>query len=236
MTIAAHIQGADLGTRVVLFELDLTVFDLGIIRLAPGTIGSTSVGFGGETYAPHPLRAEGFDLISNGPLPRPTFEVANLDNSFTALVEQNDDLQGGILRRIRTYGRYLDDGAEPDGDVHLPLDVYQLSQKTRHTQEVIGWTCSALMDQEGVLLPARQIIRDYCDHPYRRWDAVTGAFDYTHVTCPYTGTSYFDEDDNVVGASLDSCSKRLTGCRLRFGANGVLPTRAFPGVARLKAR
>lgn len=241
MTLAAHIQGADLGARVTLYELDLTMFDQGVIRLAPGTTGSTAVGFGynGDepiVYAPHPIRAEGFELTTNGPLPRPSFEVANLDNSFTALVEQNDDLQGGILRRIRTYSRYLNDGEEPDSNVHLPIDVYQLSLKTKHTTETIGWDCSALMDQEGVQLPGRQIIRDYCDHVYRRWDPNAGAFDYAYVTCPYAGNAYYDENDQPVAAALDRCSKRLTGCRLRFGENGVLPTRAFPGVARLKVR
>lgn len=236
MTIAAHIQGANLGARVTLYKLDLTMFDLAPVYLAPGTEGSSIVSFGGQDYAPHPIRAEGFELVTNGPLPRPSFEVANLDNSFTAIVEQNDDLQGAILKRIRTYERYLDSGAEPDGDSHLPIDVYQLSLKTKHTPSIIGWTCSALMDQEGVQLPGRQIIRDYCDHVYRRRNDADTGFDYTNVTCPYAGASYFDEDDLPVAASLDRCSKRLTGCRLRFGDNAVLPTRAFPGVARLRGR
>lgn len=234
MTIAAHIQGANLGRKVTLFELDLTMFGLDVIRLAPGTDGATSVSFGGETYAPHPIQAEGFETTTDGPLPRPTFAVSNLLNSFTALVEEHDDLQGARLRRIRTYDRYLDSGAEPDGSVHLPIDVYQLSLKTRHDQEIISWECTATMDQEGVTLPGRQIIRDYCDHIYRR---PTGAgFDYTNVTCPYAGAAYFDEDDKPTDAAGDRCSKRLTGCRLRFGQDAVLPTRAFPGVARLKLR
>lgn len=237
MTIASHIQGADLGARVVLYQLDCTVFNQGIFYLAPGTDGSTAVSFGGQVYAPHPIRAEGFEVTTNGPLPRPTFEVSNLDNSFTALVEQNDDLQGAILTRIRTYDRYLDSGAEPDGDTHLPLDVFVLSQKTKHTRDVIGWSCAALMDQEGVQLPGRRIIRDYCDHTYRRWDAVGGTFDYTNVTCPYAGTDYFDEDGIATTAPFDACSKLLgSGCKARFGETGVLPTRAFPGVARLKMR
>lgn len=234
MTIASHIQGADLGPRVTLYQLDMTMFGEGIVYLAPGTAGAGVVSYGGQDYAPHPIEAEGFELASNGPLPRPSIAVSNVDNSFTALVEQHDDLQGAVLTRIRTYGRYLDDGAEPDGDVHLPLDVYQLSLKTKHTPDIIAWDCCALMDQEGVLLPGRSITRDYCDHIYRRWTGA--AFDYTNVTCPYTGVDYFDENDLPVAAALDRCSKRLSGCRLRFGETAVLPTRAFPGVARVRAR
>ena len=234
MTLASHIQGFSLGARVTLYQLDLTAFNLNVLYLAPGTSGSTAVSFGGQMYSPHPIEAEGFEMATDGPLPRPTFTVSNLDNSFTALVEANDDLQGAVLRRIRTFDRYLDGGAEPDGGVYLPIDVFQLSKKTKHTPDIISWECAALMDQEGVKLPARQIIRDYCDHVYRQWDGA--AFDYTHVTCPYAGTDYFDENDQPTTAAGDRCSKRLGGCRLRFGADAVLPTRAFPGVARLKLR
>lgn len=234
MTIASHIQGANLGNRVTLFRLDLSMFSIADVFLVSGTSGSSAVSYGGQVYAPHPIEAEGFEQTTDGPLPRPTFAVANLNNSFTALVEQNDDLQGAKLHRIRTYGRYLDGGVEPDGNVHLPTEIYQLSLKTRHDQEIISWDCCATMDQEGFMLPARQIIRDYCDHTYRRWTGA--AFDYANVTCPYTGGAYYDENDVATTAAGDRCSKRLTGCKLRFGATAVLPTRAFPGVARLKLR
>lgn len=230
-----HIQKFDLGPRVFLYQVDLTMFGLGTLYLAPGTTGSSAVGFGGQPYAPHPIRADGFELTTIGTLPRPTISFANLDNSFTALVEQNDDLQGGIVTRLRTYGRYLDNGAEPDGNKFLPPDIYLLSQKTKHNQSEIAWTLGAAMDQEGVELPGRPIVRDWCGHDYRRWNGT--AFDYTNVTCPYTGTSYFDENGDATTAAFDRCSKRLgTGCMKRFGTTGVLPTRAFPGVARLQAR
>ena len=237
MTIRSHIQAFDLGARVTLYELDLTVFGLDVVRITNGTLdGREAIKFGGETYAPHPLRGEGFELNGAGALPRPTFTVANLDNSFTALVEQNDDLHGGLLRRIRTYSRYLDSGAEPDKDSHLPIDVYVLSQKTAHSQDEIAWQCAALMDQEGVELPGRQIVRDYCSHEVRRWNAATQAFDYTNVTCPYVGPPK-DENGNPCAAPDEVFSKRLaTCCQARFGATAVLPTRAFPGVARLRSR
>jgi lambda family phage minor tail protein L len=237
VTIRSHVQGFALGARVYLYELDLTEFGLGIVRITPSSDeGTSAISFGTEIYAPHPVKAEGFELNGSGSLPRPTFTVSNLDNSFTALVEQNDDLHGGILRRIRTYDRYLDTGAEPDGNSHLPIDVYQLSQKTTHTRDEIAWSCSALMDQEGVELPGRTVARDYCGHDTRRWNAATGDFDYTNVTCPYVGPP-LDADGNPCAPSEESFSKRLgTCCMARFGRNAVLPTRAFPGIARLRSR
>lgn len=237
MTIRSHVQAFDLGARVILYELDLTAFGLDIIRITPTTDGAgEALEFGGETYAPHPIEAEGFELTSGGSLPRPTFTVSNLENSFTALVEQNDDLHGGTLTRLRTYARYLDGSPEPDGDAHLPPDVYKLSRKVEHNQLQISWQCAAAMDQEGVELPGRLIVRDYCGHETRRWNSATGTFDYTNVTCPYVGAPK-DANGQPCDPWAEVFSKRLsTCCQARFGATAVLPTRAFPGVARLGTR
>ncbi|MFL6864109.1 MAG: phage minor tail protein L [Allosphingosinicella sp.] len=237
MSIHGHVQRFSLGARVTLYEIDLTAFGLGVIRIAPTTDqGGEAINFGGQTYAPHPVKAEGFALSTGGSLPRPKMAVANLDNSFTALVEENDDLHGGILTRIRTYSRYLDSGEEPDGNTHLPLDIFMLSQKTEHTPQQIVWECAAQMDQEGVELPGRPVIRDYCDHVVRRWDPVAGAYDYSLATCPFAGGPH-DENGDICEPADEVFSKRLvTCCMARFGANADLPTRAFPGVARIRGR
>lgn len=235
MTIGLHIQRPNLGAEVFLYQLDLTVFGLGFLYLTPGTLGSTAVIFDGQTYSPHPIEAEGFEINTSGPLPRPTLTVANLDGSFTALVENNDDLMGAILTRIRTYERFLDGGVEPDPNAIKPPDVFLLSRKVAHDDDQIGWELTAQMDQEGVELPGRLVVRDYCGHEYRRWTG--SAFDYTNVTCPYVAAVYFDENGVSTTAANDRCSKRLgTGCRARFGTTAPLPTRAFPGVARLSVR
>lgn len=237
MTIRDHVQGFDLGDEVFLYRLDLSEFGLGLVLLTPATeSNSQAISFGGETYAPHPIKAGGFEMSTVGSLPRPTVTIANLDNSFTALVEQNDDLHGATLTRVRTYGRYLDGGPDEDGDQHLPLDVYVLSQKTEHTQERISWQCAAAMDQEGAELPARTITRDYCDHETRRWNPLTAAYDYVNVTCPYIGDPK-DENGLPCAPADEVFSKRLkTCCIARFGANAVLPTRAFPGVSRIRVK
>jgi lambda family phage minor tail protein L len=236
LTVRGHVQAYNLGAKITLFEFDLTMFGLGVIRLTPGTTGSVAISFGDEMYAPHPIKADGFEMAAGGSMPRPTIMVANLDNSFTALVEQEDDLHGGIVRRIRTYDRYLDSGAEPDGDQHLPIDVYELSLKTDHSPEQIAWQMVARMDQEGVELPGRTIVRDYCDHDTRVWDPDTAAFDYTLATCPYVGDPK-DVNGLPCAAAAEVFSKKLeTCCIARFGAGAVLPTRAFPGVARLRTR
>ncbi len=235
--IREHIQRYALGTEVTLYELDLTEFGLGVIRIVPATApGDTIVSFGGEEYAPHVVKSDGWETTTNGSLPRPVFTVANLDNTFTALVEQNDDLHGAKIARIRTYGRYLDGAPEADGNSHKPIDRYELVLKTEHTEEQITWQCAASMDQEGVTLPGRKVTRDYCTHDTRVWNPITEAFEYAIVTCPYAGEPR-DINGDPCAPEDEVFSKRLqTCCKARFGADAVLPTRAFPGVARIRAQ
>jgi lambda family phage minor tail protein L len=103
-----------------------------------------------------------------------------------------------------------------------------------HNKRIIEWQLSSAIDQQGVTLPGRQVLRDTCTHTYRSFNTVTQTFDYSNATCPYTGALSFGLDDAPSGASGDICSKQLSGCKKRFGNNGNLPTRAFPGVGRVQ--
>ena len=234
MSIREHIQRSSLGAEVVLFELDLTIFGEGVLRFTSATENSSAIQFGGVNYSPYPIVASGFEVTTDGPLPQPTLTVANVTGLFNALVEQHNDLEGAVLRRIRTYERFLDNGPDPDPTATRPPDVYELSQKTHHDNESIQWRCVSQIDQEGVTLPNRKIVRDYCGHQTRTWDGTQ--FVYTNATCPYTGPA---KDENGVACLPEDevFSKRLsTCCEARFGRGNLLPTRAFPGVARVRNR
>ncbi len=233
MTIRSHIQKSALGARVVLFHVDLSTFDIADFYITGGPDGGSAVSFGGQVFSPWPVTAEGFELAT-GKMPTPVLTLANIEGILDPIVEQNGDLVGARVTRIRTYDRYLDGGAEPNGDAYLPLDVYELTALLDHNDDVVSWRLSALIDQEGVKLPGRQCVRDYCDHIVRRW---TGAvFDYTQATCPYDGDP---KDVNGVACAPEDekFSKRLnTCCQARFGTTATLPFRGFPGLARLKER
>jgi lambda family phage minor tail protein L len=91
----------------------------------------------------------------------------------------------------------------------------------------IEWELAPATDQEGVLLPRRQVLSQYCTHTYRRWNGTA----FVYGSCPYTGSQFFTEQGTSTNdPAKDKCSRRLdTGCIKRFG-NNPLPTRAFPGV------
>jgi lambda family phage minor tail protein L len=184
VTIRGHVQRTALGARVVLFHIDLSTFGQDDFYITGGPKGGHAVSFGGQEFSPWPVQTDGFE-VTTGKLPTPTFTLANIHGVLDPIVEQNEDLIGAKLTRIRTYDRYLDDGVEPNGDAYLPPDVFEFSKLEQHDEEVVSWRLSALIDQEGVKLPGRQCVRDYCDHIVRRWTGA--AFDYSRATCPYTG-------------------------------------------------
>ena len=76
-------------------------------------------------------------------------------------------------------------------------------------------------DQPGVTIPRRDIVASVCQWAYRSSE------------CSYTGSNYFDANDNVVSsASQDVCGKRLTSCKKRF--SGTLPFGGFPGAGQIR--
>lgn len=234
------VQQPDVGARIELFDLDMTSLGGDVLHFtASGTRQVSTanpqgfIRWRGEAYTPMPVQATGFEVNGRGALPRPRLKVANINRVFSSLIIEFNDGLGAKLTRWRTFEKFLDDGDEPDQDAHFPVDVYVIERKSAQNKVFVEWELSAAMDQEGRMLPGRQVIRDYCDHTYRRWDGA--AFDYTNATCPYVGDSFFTSAGVATPEpSLDRCSKQLvTGCRKRFGQS-PLPTGAFPGVARVR--
>jgi lambda family phage minor tail protein L len=57
---------------------------------------------------------------------------------------------------------------------------------------------------------------------------------YRSAECSYTGTNYFNANDEVVTTSgQDVCGKRLSSCQVRFGQTAALPFGSFPGVGTI---
>ena len=229
MTIKTDIQALELDALVEMFVLDTTNLGGVVYRFVNGNILGSSVLWQGNTYTPIDIEAEGFEVTSKGTLPTPTIRISNVTQLMSSVVIANGDLVGATFYRYRTLKKYLDGQPSADPSAQFPPDKYVVDHKSQHNKLMIEWRLAAAMDQQGKLLPGRQILRDVCTHRYRVWDATAGAFDYTKATCPYTGSLYFDEQGVATTNALDACGKRLSDCKLRFG-NAPLPTRAFPGV------
>lgn len=230
--IARSSQLLEQDAIVVMFELDTSQYGGEIMRFAPYPVDGQPVKFGGETFLPLPVQADGFEWNGKGTLPRPTLTVSSMDLAFLSLVLSADDLVGSPIRRLRTYRKHLDDGSDPDPTALFPVDYYVIERKVSQNRKRIQFELSVQMDQEGRKIPARQVLRDTCTHRYRWWDGVQ--YRYEGVTCPYTGAGEWDVAGNLAPPGGDRCGKRLSDCRLRFGQYGDLPLYGFPGVARFR--
>jgi lambda family phage minor tail protein L len=136
-------------------------------------------------------------------------------------------------------GRFLDGQPEADPSAYIGPDIFRLERKSDENPLYIEWELSAAIDQEGKLLPGRQVLRDTCPKRYRTYDPTNSAaapdgFVYATVNpCPYTGSNSFDKLGVPTTSASDVCSRRLTACELRFPDGQAVPFGGFPGAARV---
>ena len=229
--IAEHHQALDAGTRVTLFVMDASEIGGEVLRFTPGPWDGSPVVFDGDTYAPIPIEADGFEWSGKGDLPTPKLSISNVGSAFVTMLIGTTDLLGAVVTRIRTFRQFLDAGDDPDPTAIL-AETYRVERKAELTRNSLVLELASQLDHEGVMLPRRVALKRTCTHRYRVWDGT--AFDYTNATCPYVGAASFDRLGNATNDPNDNCGKRLSDCRLRFGQNARLPFRGFPAMGQIR--
>jgi lambda family phage minor tail protein L len=184
----------------------------------------------GQAYSRFPLEASGFERRGQGTQPRPSIRVANVSGLVGLLVRQSNDLVGASVVRIRVLARYLDAvnflAGNPTADptVELSREVWVIERKVSENKLLVEFELASAADIIGCRLPRRQIIANSCPFIYRS------------AECGYSGGAVATLND-VATADLaqDRCSKRLSGCKLRFGTTGVLNFGGFPAAALISS-
>jgi lambda family phage minor tail protein L len=230
-SIVSELQSLAPSAIIELFQLDATSFGGDIYYFHAGTNGlRQNITWQGQEYVAYPIQMSGFEFSAGGQLPRPQMVVSNVTGAITALVLAYNDLLGAKVTRKRTMAKFLDavnftGGVNPnaDPDAEFNDDIFFIERKTSENNQAVSFELSASFDVQGVKLPRRQIVQNICPWKYR------GA------ECGYTGTNYFDSNDNsVASSSLDVCGKRLSSCEVRFGVNNELPFGGFPAAGLIK--
>jgi lambda family phage minor tail protein L len=214
---------------IELFELDGTATSIGVDQIYRFHAGvneqiSGNIVWNGNTYQRYPVEATGFTYEGTGQLPRPTISISNILSLGTTLVLEYNDLVGATVTRIRTLKKYLDatnftsgTNATADPFAEFPREIYTVDRKVAENRAVVSFELAASFDVAGVKLPRRQIIQNICPWTYKG------------EGCGYTGTNYYDIDDNeVTNVAQDVCGHRLSSCKLRFGENAEIPYGGFP--------
>lgn len=230
MSIQSDIQKLNPGTLVELFTLDATAIGGEVFNFHAGTSElGTDVVWQGVSYTRYPVEAEGFELRATGTAPRPKVRASNVQGILGAAIRVNDDLIGAKVTRKRTFARYLDainfaDGNPfADPNVSFSDEVYFVDRKVTENKVMIEWELVSAMDLAGVKLPRRQIIANIC--PWR----------YRGAECNYTGGPVATGADvPTTDPEQDACGRKLSSCKLRFGANGVLRYGGFPAAGLVR--
>ena len=183
-----------------------------------------NITWNGNDYVRLPVQAEGFEFTNGGTLPRPTLSVANLNGAVTALLlgvnltTPGNDLTGAKVRRIRTLKKFLDGESSADPYATFPVEEWFIDRKSNESRDAVSFELASKFDLSNKELPNRQVVANICQWQYRSSE------------CSYTGSNYFDVNNNSVGTlAQDACGKRLSSCKKRFGENGELPFGSFPG-------
>ena len=238
----SELQKINPSSIIELFELELFANLHGSAYTYRFHAGINDVGSGaqdlvwaGNTYSKFPIEVEGFEYnAESGSLPRPTIRVSNLLGGITAILlnvnntTAGNDLTGAKLTRVRTLVRYIDNAnfsggtnpfGTPDTSAKLPDEIYYVARKVSENRDAVTFELAATFDLAGVRSPKRQCSANLCPWIYKGSE------------CGYSGTDYYDENDNTVGnTDQDRCGKRLSSCQLRFGATNALPFGGFPGI------
>ena len=192
---------------------------------------SGNIVWNGETYQRVPVKAEGFEYKNTGTLPRPTLTVDNTTSLISALLlvvnatTVGNDLAGAEVRRIRTLKKFLDatnfasGNSDADPYAAFPEERWFIDRKAAENRNVVSFELASKFDVAGQKLPKRQCVANVCQWEYRSSE------------CGYTGSNYFDVNDNAAASlAQDRCGKRISSCKLRFGQNNELPFGSFPSV------
>jgi len=225
MTLAADLHKSAPGTLVDLYILDLNAIQIAeVYYFYPGTAAdNTPLQYQGHTYQPWPIQITGFEKRGTGSESRPQASISNITGSISQLIDQHDDLIGAQLVRRRTLAHYIDANIAEYAE-----EIYYIEQKTLENALVVEFTLASAMDFIDQRLPARIAIANACPWHYRSTANGSG--------CSWPGTDptkWFDRDGNAVLTSeQDECGKRLSDCKLRFGANNELDYGGFPSLGR----
>ena len=227
-SIQTQIQSLTPSAVIELFQLRLTLAVNGIdttFYYHAGTNDLTAdVVFQGITYSAAPIEVDGFELTSKGALPRPTMRIANATGAISALLLAYNPLQAKVTR-IRTCKKFLDSvnfvgGVNPTADPTAKFEdqIWYIDRISKENIQLVEFELISKLDLTNLQLPGRQV-QDYCPWVYRG------------VECGYTGSSYFDVNDNATSAANDVCGKRFNSCKIRFQSQGIsdYPHGGYPG-------
>jgi len=228
VSINGDIHKLEPGALIDLYVLDLNSIGVGVVYyFYSGTDANFgNILFQGQTYSPWPVKIEGLEKRGSGSEKRPKAIISNYGQLITNELQTHQDLVGALVRRRRTFSQYL--GTNVADSSAYAEELFFIEQKTREDAVAVEFELASAMDFVDKRLPGRTAIANACPWQYKTTANGSG--------CGWPGTDsnkWFDKSGNqVASAALDECGKRLSDCKLRFGADKPLDFGGFPALGR----
>ena len=251
MSLTSDFQKLVVDGLIMLFELDATKLGAGVLRfhghisraeweriytqigepaphvITDPTVYTREIIWQGQVFDAMPLQISGLERRSDGRASAPTLTMANniggLQGAVSAYCLQFNDFAGAKVKVITTLVKYLDaanfSNGNPSAANEAKEQIWFVEQKTSENAQQVTFELSNPIDFEGLKIPVRDIT-NYC------------AWEYRGEECGYTGAARFTiKGEPTIDPTLDQCSKRLKGCRLRFGNTKPLSFGGMPASA-----
>lgn len=204
-------------TLIELYELDLGEQD-GLYRFHPGKNNLKDIMLRDkngvlQTYFALPIESSGFESRGDGQLPRPKLLIANPQGVITDAIKRRSDLVGNTIIRKRIFLKYLDNEnfpnnfnpfAIPDPESRFDDDIFSINRKIQENKYYVEFELVSPLELEGVKIPARTMIADYCGWQYRGAGCLYGKrddFNYQNVSMPdgndINPQTFFANDDGL---------------------------------------
>jgi lambda-like phage minor tail protein L len=225
MTLIADIHKLTPTALMDLYSVDLNSIGVGQVYYfyAGQDTDWTPVVYQGNTYSPWYLKMTGLEKRGSGSASRPVAEIGNAEQVITNLCRVYQDMAGATVRRRRTLANYVLNNVGEYYD-----EYYLIERKADETPETVKFELASPLDFLDKQLPGLLALASGCPHRYKSTANGSG--------CSWPGTNpalWFDRNGASVGSvGLDVCGKRLSDCKLRFGANNPLDYGGNPGLGR----
>lgn len=157
--------------------------------------------FNGISYTPFPIKVENMGQDGKGSINRPKLTVSNINGFVSALLLQNQQINGAVITRQRVFSRFLDAvnfqtptpvWVTPDPSAAYPPEPWVVNRKVVENNQVVQFELASPIELQNVKLPRRQIIANVCTFKYRdpRTCNYSGPPVADNANRTFTGTYY----------------------------------------------
>jgi len=158
-----------------LFEIELEPNE-GFLRFHGSKNFNKNIFFQNKEYTFIPCEFSSFETNSDGRQSRPKLQIGNINNYFSKIMQDRNDLIGKNFNRKKVLARDLDvsnfdDGINPYGisnfNTYIAFDKLIINAKTAENINIVELELVTKVDVQSLSIPARKVTNDTCSWNYR---------------------------------------------------------------------